>query len=175
MSESMTDAKSSEPKPVSTRRRMWRLRWINNGVFFVPLWPLLIGVDAARAQNTLDGMLLFGMPWAGLALVSGVLARALWRIEVNLDGNARPFTERDLTVLRKASAALIGMICGISAGYFIAGNIIARTYGGISEDDLFEAGFTPIIISFMLFAVSACFVRVYAKGKQAHEELEKGV
>lgn len=173
MSESAPDA---EPKPDGDRgRRMWKLRWLNNAVFFVPVWPLLIAVDGSREQSDLGGVLLHGVPWVGLALASGILARALWRIEVNLNENERPFTERDFLMLRKAYAACIGVVAGLVGGYMTTGYLISYVTDEITRGDLYAASFQPMIVSFMLAAVSACFMRVYARGKQAHEELEKGV
>lgn len=115
-------------------------------------------------------------PSLAFAVLLGLLAYALWRIEINMSGNRRPYTEKDQRVFSRAirwvwtgwwvvfGLELLGGLWyhyGPSGGWFRAGAHVPLD--GLSIVILGLSG--------ILYVVS----RMYRTGRKAYEELEKAV
>jgi hypothetical protein len=192
---SSVPAKVSDWDKPGTKKWRWGMRLINVMLFILPGYPLLgvigtladpkiqvsakrAGIEADTSQGTvtsvlvelrdptwLDYLLLAG-PWiAGLIAVS-FACRALYRIDINFNGNQNPYTERDFKMLKRADLALglmmLPILFALFAGMF--------RYRGASADLMLL-----LFMGVMLGTALSYTTKMYVKGKSFYEELEKGV
>lgn len=117
---------------------------------------------------------------AGPALVFGALlafmAYALWRIEINLSGNARPFTEKDDHVLWRASRWLWGgwwflLVLEIAVGSWFHQGPSGGWYRAGAHTPFDSGSFIVLVLSGFMGVVS----RIYRTGARQYRELESGV
>lgn len=115
-------------------------------------------------------------PSLAFAVLLTMLAYALWRIEINMSGNRRPYTEKDQRVFTRAlrwvwtgwwvvfGLELLGGLWyhyGPTGGWFRAGAHVPLD------------GLSVVILG--LSGIMYVVARMYRTGRKAYEELEKGV
>jgi hypothetical protein len=141
-------------------------------MWFLPAMPLLYGCSQARWSDPRQMLLVYWTPWVLCSFASVMISYALWRIEVNVAGNRlHPFTPKDQKVLRLALASTTGVMLAM-----LVINMIH--IGGITAEQRtrIDGAVNVVMISMLMASVlMASMERIHVKGKQAYDELEKGV
>ena len=113
-------------------------------------------------------------PSLAFAILLGFLAYALWRIEINMSGNPRPYTAKDVTVFNRATRWLwtgwwvvfgLEIVGGVWYHYGPSGGWF-RSGAHVPLD-----GLSIIILG--MSGVLAVVTRIYTTGGRAYAELEK--
>lgn len=125
---------------------------------------------------TLLDRAVFALPSVVFALLLGFVSYALWRVEVNMTGHTRAYTEKDNRVLGRTNAYLVlgwllvvAMESGASAWFkWQVGDGGGSFPQGVHHDA------TSLLVLAMC-AMLTIMVRVYVRGRRAYEELESGV
>lgn len=192
---SVTQRKASAWDNPGTKKWYWVMRIINVMLFVLPLYPLLgvvgavlrpqvqvsarqAGVDVTATQGEvasvlvelrdptwLDYLLLAG-PWVAAFVAVSIACRALYRIDINFNGNQNPYTERDFKMLKRAD-----MVCGLLMLPVLISlfGTLAR-YNGTSADL-----FLLLMMGVAMGTTLTYATKLYSKGKSFYEEMEKGV
>lgn len=170
------------PKPGS-RSWWWNMRLKHSTFWFSPSFGLLVAWyhfdQPGSVHHTMLARLVHSVPWVVVAVVLAGLARALWRIEVNMAAWEKPFTKRDAEVLKKASQLLLAV-----DGVLLVGGLIVLPFTLLLLDvplserrdlNYVNAVWGPLMVITALLMVTESTRRFYGKAKTAYAELEKGV
>jgi hypothetical protein len=179
-----------------TKKWYWFMRIVNLLLFIVPFYPLIGAVGAlvepqalvrastegVRATSTqgevssvivelahpsfYDYLLLSG-PGFIASLGLAAVCRALYRIEVNYNGNPRKYTDRDLKVLRYAGAVAV-LIWLPMVVLALLGTV--HFHGAGSPNVSSNITLLIVVSSLMAYMKSH-----YQRARSFYEEMEKGV
>lgn len=189
--------KSQAPQPtrlnrllageVGSRGCFWRMRTTHFALWGAPLLVLLVAIRAWQDPGVADPSLLarltHSVPWVMVAAVVGLSAHALWRIEVNINADKHPFTDKDAKVFRRA--LIIQTIVGLLL--VIGGSIVypaVMLIADVQNESVryVDALYAPTITVTVMSALLGTTYSLHKRGRKAYEnltkaqaELEKGV
>lgn len=195
MSEVKTESQQSRwtrwaaAAPVGSPKWLWQMRILNINIWAAPL--IVLGVAAIEfrwpsvAEPSVADRLMFSLPWVGVALGAVALAHALWRIEISVQGDKRPFTEQDgrvylgavyfetITATITMGAFIILIFYTLIHGLATGDEAVANAHGRLWV--IFSAMYPPMGAMYLLSMFTNTLRRVHTKARTYYEELEKGV
>lgn len=115
--------------------------------------------------------LIVAAPGLAFTVIVGYLSYALWRIEINITGHHRPFTERDAQVLRRATAGVIHGFWGLVVLELLS--VAWFTWGATGQAHTALDRVSSFAL--LLGAFLAVLSRIYRKAWRQAAELEQGV
>lgn len=116
---------------------------------------------------------LFAVPYLLIGLSMAYVCRALFRIEVNIETNERPFTERDGRVLGWAPTILLtGSLVAIFSSYLVPA--LLPSADGLERPAMLEA-LNPVIGTWLIAMawILMQMRRIHVLGRKAYEKLEE--
>jgi uncharacterized membrane protein YfhO len=150
------------------------------GVWFLPLWAVYL--TAQHVDWDWDPALIAGVvfPWVVVVLAFLLVTRALWRIDVNVEGNSQnPFTEKDHKVLR--DSLLFTSLSGLFTILFPTALLVVEFTGSqreaieLSSDSAFIVLIAVLVIGGSFCATHKKAMCAWRQLKDARAELEEGV
>lgn len=113
------------------------------------------------------------LPLLILTVGMACLCHALWRIEINLTAGGRPYTAKDDKIYKRALlVALAALVGGCFTGAL-------PVFLGDGFPEMSSSLSVSLVVGLMMLygatAAATAARRMYIKGREAYEELEKGV
>jgi len=164
-----------------SRRWFWQMRLLNFTLWVTPLLTAIVCAQAAGVAGVKDPSVFARMvhvvPWFVVGVVAATFAHALWRIEVNMEGNsAHPYTDKDAAIFNRATwiQAIAGVVV-VLGGLGGVPTYMLLTHMKDSEVLYGDAVYGPMVTIALLGMMTKTTQTLYKRGRQAYEELEKGV
>lgn len=179
----------ANPARPGSRGWFWQMRLLNIHIWLTPPVILTVALFEYQAPGgardaALNDRLMFSLPWVAVTVGASALAYALWRIEVNMEGDRRPFTEKDEKIYQQAlgvqavaaSTVLLAFI--IRLFYILFHGLGAHVDPDAVSDQvssLFVAAYPAVGAVYLVGMFTRTLKRTHAKARAYYEELEKGV
>lgn len=178
----------ADPPEKGSKAWFWQMRVLNIHIWLTPLIVLAVAATQFRwpgvVHPTVADRLLFSLPWVSVAVSAVALGRALWRIEINMEGGERPFTEKDSQVYASAMrfemimSAIVMLTFLVLIFYILIRGLESHAYLAGDKNRLwttFSAMYPPMGAMYLLMMFTQTLKRTHAKAREYYEELEKGV
>ena len=133
---------------------------------------LVVRLDAPALVDRV----VFALPSVVFAALLAMVSYALWRVEINMTGHTRAYTDKDAQVLGRTDKWLFSGWVAVIALELGASLWFQRQVGDGTSS--FPVGIHHDASSLRVRAMVAMMSemgRVYARGRRAHQELEQGV
>lgn len=130
-------------------------------------------VNVRLTEPDLLDRLYGSVPTLLIAVAMAYVFHALWRIEINMTADQRPYTDKDAATFKRAAKVfIIGLFSAIVSLYALGW--IKNGYGNAFDGA--DAGLVVVLTAgIVVMALLDVTRRMYLKGRQSYEELEKGV
>lgn len=171
--------KVRRPVEVGSKQWMRTMRAASAGLWITPTLPLAYAVPRAEWDASVKVILVMTAPWILTAVALALLSHALWRIDVNIQANPRPFTEKDARVFRRATSVAVGL------SVFQIVPLFSLNSWALTKDQretTWNSVSTTVFVMVVVSMITATLNRIHHKGMHTHEslteareELEKGV
>jgi hypothetical protein len=188
MSETGTTKRPRGQAEPGSRMWFWQMRILNIHLWITPLTLLAVAAVMYRTPGvenpSVGERMMFSLPWIAVAVGAGALAYALWRIEVNMEGGKRPFTQKDEMVYKRATIVQIVLGGAVMLSFLvIIFYVLIHQVLVQAEPESFEDQFWPIINAmypplgaiYLVGMFTQTLKRVHTKARAYYEELEEGV